>query len=148
LFDKIQNNLNKNSTIFDRILLILEKKGLKNVSELADKLGYASPQKIYRLKQEENSKPSYDIIFDLSNKFEDLNLRWFITGKGEPFSSLQTGTWAAEPTVGYGETDEVENLRNRVNELEIEKRSLLLALREIGAGKLASDILPDTKKNI
>jgi len=145
----MQNNLNKNSTIFDRILTILEKKGLKNVSELADKLGYASPQKIYRLKQEENSKPSYDIIFDLSNKFEDLNLRWFITGEGEPFGiSDQTGNWVAEPMSAYGETEELKNLRNRVNELEIEKRSLLLALREVGAGKLASDITnPDTKKN-
>ena len=130
-------------------MTILEKKGLKNVSELADKLGYASPQKIYRLKQEENSKPSYDILFDLSNKFEDLNLRWFITGEGEPFNSLhETGNLAAEPTAVYGETEEVKKLQSRVNELEIEKRSLLLALREVGAGKLASDTTaPDIKKH-
>lgn len=147
----MQNNLNKNSTIFDRILIILEKKGLKNVSELAEKLGYASPQKIYRLKQEENSKPSYDIIFDLSNKFEDLNLRWFITGDGEPFNAY-TENQVAEPMAPYGETketDELKRLRSRVNELEIEKRSLLLALREVGAGKLTSDTAdPDTKKNV
>jgi len=143
----MQNNLNSNSTIFDRILIILEKKGLKNVSELAAKLGYASPQKIYRLKQEENSKPSYDIILDLSNKFEDLNLRWFITGEGEPFGmGYATGHFVAEPTAPYGDPDEVKNLKSRIMELEIEKRSLLLALREVGAGKAPSDTTdPNTK---
>lgn len=143
----MQNNLNKNSTIFDRVLVILEKKGLKNVSELAAKLGYSSPQKIYRLKQEENSKPSYDIILDLSNKFEDLNLRWFVTGEGEPFvSAYGADHLAAEPTAPYGETDEVRNLRNRITELEIEKRSLLMALREVGAGKLSADTSDPTIK--
>ena len=131
--------MNKNSTIFDRILYIIEKKGLKNVAELANILGYDKPQKIYRLKQEEDSKPSYDIIRDFSIKFKDLNLRWFITGEGEPFHIVEYGKKALknnieEPTSDYSSFEDVQQLKDRINELEIEKKSLLLALREFGAG--------------
>jgi len=124
--------LNNNSTIFDRILLIIEKKGIKNVAELASQLGYDKPQKIYRLKQEENSKPSYDIIHDFTIKFEDLNVRWFITGKGEPFMEEYIKNAINEPLINY--PLEVQQLKDRVNELEIEKKSILLALREFGEG--------------
>ena len=139
--------MTKNSTIFDRIIVIVEKKGFKNVAELAEKLGYASPQKIYRLKQEENSKPSYDIIRDFSNKFEDLNLRWFVTGEGLPFGA-EAHSAVAEPGLTYGESEEVKMLKNRIAELEIEKKSLLLALREIGAGQAMPDAIkiPKQKK--
>jgi hypothetical protein len=125
--------LNKNSTIFDRILLIIEKKGIKNVAELATKLGYDKPQKIYRLKQEEESKPSYDIIYDFTIKFEDLNVRWFITGVGEPFiTDNYIKNAINEPLINY--PLEVQQLKDKVNELEIEKKSILLALREFGVG--------------
>lgn len=126
--------MNINSTIFERILFIIHEKGIKNVAELADSLGYASPQKIYRLKQED-CKPSFDIIRDFSNKFEDLNLRWFITGEGDAFVNARNSTGlVAEPSAPYGLTEEVKKLSTRVTELEIEKKSLLLALREIGSG--------------
>lgn len=137
--------MNKYSTIFDRIIVIVEKKGFKNVAELAEKLGYASPQKIYRLKQEENSKPSYDIIRDFSNKFEDLDLRWFVTGEGTPFTTEATSA-VSEPRVAYGESEEVKLLRDKIKELEIEKKSLLLALREIGAGQSVSDPAKNSAK--
>ena len=130
----MQTLLNNNSTIFDRILLIIEKKGIKNVAELATMLGYDKPQKIYRLKQEEDSKPSYDIIHDFTIKFEDLNVRWFITGKGEPFMENYVNNTVKEPHINYLLTVEVQQLRDKVNELEIEKKSILLALREFGAG--------------
>ena len=129
--------MNNSSTIFDRILYIIEKKELKNIAALADILGYGSPQKIYRLKQAEDSKPSYDIISDFSNKFEDLNIRWFITGEGEAFETIQKSIFngsVAEPESDYKSSAEVKKLKARINELEIEKKSLLLALREIGVG--------------
>jgi hypothetical protein len=131
------------STVFDRVLFIIEKKGLKNVPDLADALGYESPQKIYRLGQAENAKPSYDIIQDFSNLFDDLNLRWFITGEGEPFIKPSSKNMVAEPAEIYKAQSEIEKLKNKIAELEIEKRSLLLALREVGSART----LPD-KNNI
>jgi hypothetical protein len=134
------------STIFERILIIIEKKGLKNVAELAMILGYGSPQKLYRLNQAENSKPSYDIIQDFSNKFEDLNLRWFITGEGEPFTPSSLQNLTAEPIEYYKTQAEVEKLKNKINELEIEKRSLLLALREVGSARTSVEKAVAAKK--
>ena len=129
--------MNNISTIFDRILIIIQRRGIRNVAELASFLGYSSPQKIYRLRQAENSKPSYDIIQDFSKKFEDLNMRWFITGEGEPFitpNAQNSLNIIAEPAERYQSEGEIESLKSKIAELEIEKRSLLLALREVGSG--------------
>lgn len=77
----MQPNLNINSNFFERTLRISSFYGYSGIPELAKALGYASPEKLYRLKKE-NTKPSVDILQDLSNKFEDLNLAWYITGNG------------------------------------------------------------------
>lgn len=56
---------------------------IKNVKSFAcDWLGYDSSQKINRLK-EENTSPSYEILNDISNKFEKINPEWLLTGRGE-----------------------------------------------------------------
>lgn len=73
--------------IVTRIEQILKVNGL-NYSQLAEALGYTSPEKISRLFRVENAKPSYDIIADIANKFADLNIEWFITGKGEMFKEI------------------------------------------------------------
>ena len=77
----MQTNLNKNSNFFERTEEIAKHYGYDNITELARALGYASPEKLHRLKKE-NAKPSVDILQDLTNKFEDLNLSWYITGQG------------------------------------------------------------------
>jgi phage repressor protein C with HTH and peptisase S24 domain len=55
--------------------------GITNVAMLAKKLGYKSPEKLYRLERDENAKPSIDIITDFSNKFENIDIRWLLTGE-------------------------------------------------------------------
>lgn len=54
-----------------------------NVKQLADRLGYRSPQKLYRLFNLPNASPSCEIIGDLANTFPDLDLNWLFTGKGK-----------------------------------------------------------------
>lgn len=79
----MQTNLKKNKTFFDRVLQIIDYKKIKSVNEFAlNYLNYDAPQKINRLKKE-NSKPSYDILLDIVNKFEEINPKWLLTGKGE-----------------------------------------------------------------
>lgn len=77
--------MEKKSNIFERILQVAELKGLKNVSDLADYLGYSNPEKLYRLGRNPDAKPSFDILEDLTNKFEKLNMRWVISGEDEPY---------------------------------------------------------------
>lgn len=44
---------------------------------------YEQPEKIYRLLRDGDAKPSFDVIQDISNKFEWLNIQWLINGKGK-----------------------------------------------------------------
>lgn len=52
-----------------------------NSLTLSKKLGYKSSEKISRLFRDGGAKPSYDIIYDISNMF-DINTDWLITGRG------------------------------------------------------------------
>ena len=71
------------TNFFDRIMQIADYKGYKNPSEFAKRgLGWTSSEKINRLK-DETKKPSVDILIEISNKFDDVNLGWLLTGKGE-----------------------------------------------------------------
>ena len=82
--------MKKNTNIFERIIHVADSKGIKNVPDLANFLGYDSAEKLYRLKRDPEAKPSVDIVIDFTNKFDDLNLRWFLTGKGNPFELKQS----------------------------------------------------------
>ena len=79
----METSLNKNATFFERLLQIIEFKDINSVNEFATVyLGYDAPQKINRLKKE-GTKPSYDIILDIVNKFTDIDPKWLLTGKGK-----------------------------------------------------------------
>ena len=72
----------KNTSFFDRLMQLIDYKGINSVNKLAiEYLGYSSAEKINRLKKK-GAKPSYDIVSDISNKFEDIDTRWLITGVG------------------------------------------------------------------
>lgn len=71
------------SNFFERILQLLDYYGIKNINTLAkDYLLYDSSEKINRLK-DPNKKPSVDILEDFSNTFENLDINWLLTGRGE-----------------------------------------------------------------
>jgi phage repressor protein C with HTH and peptisase S24 domain len=74
--------MEKKSNFFERILQIIEFHNIKSVNSFAkDYLKYDSSEKINRLRKE-NTNPSYDIIHDISNIFEDISVEWLVTGKG------------------------------------------------------------------
>lgn len=57
-----------------------------NSLTLSKELGYKSSEKISRLFRDGGAKPSYNIIYDISNKFE-INTDWLITGRGSMLKS-------------------------------------------------------------
>jgi hypothetical protein len=65
-----------------RLKIFLDHKDI-GIIDLSVLLGYNSPQKLYRLFNTENASPSCQIVEDISNRFEELNLNWLFTGKGE-----------------------------------------------------------------
>ncbi len=67
--------------IVKRLKSWMEKNDM-NALQLSHLLGYKQSEKIYRLFREENSTalPSAEILEDISNKFENLDIRWLLTG--------------------------------------------------------------------
>lgn len=79
----MQTHLNKISKYFERIMQIADYYGYKNPNDFAkNALNYSSPEKINRLKNE-NNKPSIDILIDISNKFEEISMDWLLKGNGK-----------------------------------------------------------------
>ncbi len=69
-------------SFFERIMQVADFKGYKNPNDFAKNgLNWSSSEKINRLKDEKKN-PSIDMIVEISNKFEDINIKWLLTGKG------------------------------------------------------------------
>lgn len=94
----------KNTSFFERIMQIIDYYNISNINEFAKEyLGYSSSEKINRLKKEGNN-PSYDILLDISNKFENINMNWLLTGNGEMLKNsneVEINSTAKEPEAKY-----------------------------------------------
>lgn len=75
--------------IVKRLKEFIDYKRLNSLT-FSQELGYNNSEKISRLFRNEGAKPSCDIIEDISNKFEELNIDWWITGKGRMLKSQTT----------------------------------------------------------
>ncbi|MGB3591529.1 MAG: S24 family peptidase [Nonlabens sp.] len=88
------------TNFFDRLMSELENQGVRDVSTLSRKLGYDRPEKLYRLKRNPDSKPSMDILTDLTNTFAGLDLEFLISGRRN-----STGKYSASKgTTGLGKS--------------------------------------------
>lgn len=105
-------------------------KGYRSINSFALKaLKYKSSEKLNRLKKEGN-KPSLDVLIDVSNIFEDFNIHWYVTGKGEML---------------LNETNKQKSTTQNKESLEINKRFEKLD-KKIDTIKI--DILEFVEKNI
>lgn len=121
------------------MLLVAKNHGIKDVQDLALSLGYKSPEKLYRLdrvneKTGKPNNPSFDLLVDLANKFENMDVRWLVTGKASnPSSTLLV----AEPEEKY--LEKLTSLHNENKELQIKNAALLEAFDRLGAGRNSSE---------
>ena len=79
------------TSFFDRMMQYANSQGIKNPSQLTEMLGYSRPERLLRLGRDENAKPSYDILVDLTNTFENLPLRWLLTGENHSLPAHTPG---------------------------------------------------------
>lgn len=63
-------------------------------------LSYKAVEKLNRLKTPTKS-PSYGILNDISNKFEDVNMNWLISGKGEMLANSPNINFMKEDAPAY-----------------------------------------------
>ena len=119
-------------TFFKRLSYIVESEGFKNLNDFAlNGLKYESSSKLNRLKDDKN-KPSVEILLDIANKFENINLHWLVTGKGDkslkqdfskqPVDEIKPNV-AREPIL-YGESELVKTLKENVAYLKKEIEEL------------------------
>ncbi len=126
----------------DRLKLYMRRKSLNSLG-FSEFLGYKNSEKISRLFRKENAMPSAEILSDISNKCENLNIDWLLTGRGSMLREVgKSGEGRTTPSypeegnisvvnedvVEYGSnTSQVEHvgrLQRRVAELEDDKRRL------------------------
>ncbi|GAA4319608.1 hypothetical protein [Compostibacter hankyongensis] len=128
-----------------------------NPNRFSEMLGYASPEKIYRLFREENAKPGVDILIDISNIFEDLNMQWVLTGKGEMLKkeavSCPPGQQGGGPEVQeYLKCEEKERLiaaqQGHITALErlIEEKEKRVQEKDFIIQELRKKITPETTR--
>lgn len=88
-----------------------------NAYDLAEKLGYNSPEKIYRIFRKEGAKPSADFILDIANLFDKFNIEWWFTGKGSmDKGKLKQANVLNEDLVAYQRMPKVVVTNDKGNE--------------------------------
>ena len=88
----MQINLQKNSKFSKRLYEFIRESGFRNSHEFSHYMGYKHSEKINRLFRKVESRPSYDILYDIALKFPTLNIDWLITGRGNMLQKLPKNT--------------------------------------------------------
>lgn len=73
------------SAIGERIALLIKELGL-NKNSFSKEIGLKNNSTITNIINNPDRSPSYDIIFRIVSKWDQLNIRWLIAGQGEMFS--------------------------------------------------------------
>lgn len=88
-----------------------------SVYVVAEKLGYDSPEKIYRIFRKQGAKPSADFILDVANKFDEFNIDWWITGNGNMIKGKAlSNNMLNEPAAVYHRMPKVVVTNDKGNE--------------------------------
>lgn len=128
------------SSFFERLLSYSQSQGIKNLSALSDALGYEKPEKLYRLKRDKTARPSFEVLADITNLFEDLDLRWLITGisKGYAIPKPSEPNVFREPQAEYmsRSTDGQQLLKEKERLIDQQKETIAALNEAYGQLKL------------
>ncbi|MCD7850762.1 MAG: hypothetical protein LUH63_14105 [Parabacteroides sp.] len=72
--------------IFDRIQYIIDKEGL-NISSFSKEIGVVD-QTMRNILKKRGSKPSYEVLFKIIQRYAWLDARWFMTGIGSETNEI------------------------------------------------------------
>ncbi len=111
------------------IEFLLEDKGM-TVYGLSKELGFDKPAKLYTILNR-RTKPSYDTLVSITNRFENLNGDWLLRGTGEPFMS-QNGDLSNTHSDFLSERNRnlEKQIADRNDTIELLKQQIMI-LREV-----------------
>jgi len=136
-YDNFSNNNEIKNDFSSRLQQVFDNHKLNSLT-FSNKVGYKSSEKISRLLRDEKNKPSFEILVDISNEFENLDMRWLLTGKGEMHINNEQSTNNTDNQTVKSEliNDSLKNveiedlkkqlveLRGQIDELKSDKEDL------------------------
>lgn len=132
-----------NAEIVNRIDQIIKAKKL-TVNSFAAILGYKQSEKLSRLFRVENAYPSYQIIYDITNKFEDINGDWLITGRGQMYINKDDHARAHERSVAELES-ELQVCRDKITQFQQfvdMQKEMIDVYRELAGKRKSKNVKP------
>ncbi len=115
--------------IHECIEFLLEDKGM-TVYGLSKELGFDKPAKLYTILNR-RTKPSFDTLVSITNRFEEINGDWLLRGTGEPFIG-QNGDVSKKQSDFLGERNRhlEKQIADRNDTIELLRQQILI-LREM-----------------
>ncbi len=105
------------TTINERLQSLIDAEGL-TVNGFATELGYERSDKIYNIVKGK-TKPSYEILQEITNKFVSVNIEWLISGNGEMYKGGKV------QKANYTEiTNAIKSIRSNLDIIERRVKSL------------------------
>lgn len=101
----------------DRLKTIMKAVGYETPAKLAAALGYVRPDNIYNAISGERM-PGIPLLVDLSNKFENVNINWLLTGKGAMIIGEKYKPSNQLPPAKVDPTKEIQALSKRLDSME------------------------------
>jgi hypothetical protein len=139
------------TTINQRLIFLLESLKMK-APAFARTIGVG--ETTFRNYIDRDSKPSSEVLEKILNSFENVNIVWLVTGRGEPFTSevpsvANTTTTRIKKVTGgavhSGNGNQLITLEACQQELENTKRDMATAQKEIA---LLTSQLADKERTI
>ena len=124
------------TTINERVRALIEALKL-NKNSFSVKIG-VDPTVIHNIVGGRLTKPSFDVLEKILLSFDNINLEWFIVGKGDQIfrdkalAGKKKYLNVAESPADYSNKNEV---MKELERLRAENETLYKVLRELGAGK-------------
>ena len=135
--------MEKNPNFFDRLCQLINYYGINSINSFAtEHLKYKSSEKINRLKKP-NTHPSYDILRDIANKFEEIDMNWLLLGVGNMLKDDKEHSKSEiNPELKIVDQISFNYLLDRYEQLAIENGKLTMELNAMKSGIVIS---PDSK---
>ncbi len=115
--------------IHECIEYLMQTKGM-TVYGLSKELGFDKPAKLYTILNR-RTKPSYNTLISITNRFEDLNANWLLRGTGNPFASQQSEASLNQLELTQERNRSLEDqVTDRNKTIELLKQQIMI-LREV-----------------
>ena len=115
--------------IHECIEFLLQNKGM-TVYALSKELGFDKPAKLYTILNR-RTKPSYDTLVSITNRFDNLNGDWLLRGTGEPFIESNGNAPKKQPDILSERNRHLEKqIADRDDTIELLKQQIMI-LREV-----------------